>query len=267
MASPASAAARAEGRVDLWYVRPEEAADAGLLEAYRGLLSADETEQLHRYRVAPKRHEHLVARALLRTALSRYAPVDPREWAFARNLHGKPSIVRPAGTGLEFNLSHTDGLIVCLVAAGCDVGVDVEDRTRGADCAGLAGRFFAATEAALVQGLPAADQADAFYRLWTLKEAYVKARGVGLSIPLGGFAFDLRKDGPTTIELYEGLHDTPDAWQFGELRLGGRHQVALAVRRRADRPLAVRLCPTLPLRRSGDPRDLEGSATRRWDLP
>ncbi len=256
MAAPSRSLPLDDTRADLWFVRPEDCADPGLLDEYRGLLDEGELDQLHRFRVEKKKHEHLVSRALVRTVLSHYAPADPRQWAFDRNPHGKPSVAfEPGCSGppLKFNLSHTDGLVVCLVARGCEVGVDVEDGSRAADFLGLARRFFATAEAAVVESLPDAERPAAFYRFWTLKEAYIKARGLGLSIPLASFAFTLRDDQPPHIAVADPGDDDPARWQFRELRFGQRHQVAVALRRPREWPLDMVVRATIPLRTVGGP--------------
>ena len=120
----------------------------------------------------------------------------PRTGDSSRNVHGRPEILdRPAGVpDLRFNLSHTDGLIACAVTIGREVGVDVEHVGRRLTH-DIAGRFFAPREVADLKSLPVAEQPRVFFDYWTLKEAYIKARGFGLALPLGDFAFRPRAAG------------------------------------------------------------------------
>src|SRR4051812_15367218 len=115
------------GVAHLWYVFCDRVQDAGLLAAYHRLMSPDEAAQQARFYFPENRHEYLLTRALVRSALWRYEPVAPEAWTFVRNQYGCPQIAGPAGaTALRFNLSNTRGLIACLVAKDIDVGVDVE---------------------------------------------------------------------------------------------------------------------------------------------
>jgi 4'-phosphopantetheinyl transferase len=218
--------------VHLWYVFSDQITDPNTLHSYHALLSPEEAARHRRFAFARNRQQFLVARALVRTTLSRYAGVRPAAWAFVANGHGKPEVAAPAGfSHLRFNLSHTDGLVACAVAAGREVGVDVEDVGRRPVSDGLARYCLSAAELAHWEALPEGERHDAFFDYWTLKEAYIKARGVGLSLPLQDFSFLLRGEGPPAVAFAPGFGDDPDAWQFARFRPSGRHRAALAVRR------------------------------------
>jgi 4'-phosphopantetheinyl transferase len=195
------------------------------------------------------RRRFLLTRALVRTMLSRYAAVAPAEWAFITNDHGRPEILdRPRGVpDLRFNLSHTEGLIACAVTIGREVGVDVEhvDRRLMHD---IAGRFFAPREVTDLKALPDSEQPRAFFDYWTLKEAYIKARGFGLALPLADFAFTLAPPAPPRIAFEPGLDDDPETWQFAQAWPTPHHRLALAVRRKgADLPVRIRrVVPKVP---------------------
>jgi len=108
----------------IWYTSPDEVSDSGLIDSCQALLSAEERER-HRRLVRPRnRHEYLVAHALVRTSLSRYADVHPRDWVFRANENGRPEIQSPRLVSpIRFNLSHTDGLVACICAVDREVGV------------------------------------------------------------------------------------------------------------------------------------------------
>ncbi len=233
----------------LWYVFPEDVHDPYLLAAYHLLMSPEEAVQQARFRFPEGRHEYLVTRALVRAVLSAYAPVAPRAWQFVRNRHGRPEIAGPAGApALRFNLSNTRGLIVCLVTQGREVGVDVEDTTRKGETVGVADRFFSPSEALALRALPASRQRDRFFDYWTLKEAYIKARGMGLAIPLDHFSFHLDEPAGIRIEFDPALPDDPERWQFCLWSPTERHRMAAALqKRRGERPLAVEIRKILPL--------------------
>jgi 4'-phosphopantetheinyl transferase len=228
-----------------------------LLRTYRALLSPDEIARNQRFVFPKGRHEHLMTRALVRTILSAYRPaVDPRAWQFVANPYGRPEIARPtAQPVLRFNVSHTDGLIVCLLAADREIGVDVEDTTRAnIGLVEIADRYFSPAEVAALGALPEAARPDRFFDYWTLKESYIKARGLGLRLPLDQFSFHLgtHHQGtgePIRISFGPGIDDDPATWQFSLGRLSARHRLAIAIRRQLDEAdLAIRIRSIVPLR-------------------
>ncbi|QQP93684.1 4'-phosphopantetheinyl transferase superfamily protein (plasmid) [Skermanella sp. TT6] len=248
--------ASASGNPDIYYVVSDAPAVSDLSDAYRSLLAPEEMERYRRYLNDRARHEYLVTRALVRTVLSRYADVPPAAWRFRSNAHGRPEIAGPALpgrdlSGLRFNLSNTNGLVACAVAAGCEIGIDVENLERAGDVRELADRFLAPAEAADLRSLPPAGRSLRFFTYWTLKEAYVKARGLGLSIPLDGFALDLADPARIRIAFEPGLDDAAARWSFATFRPTGNHLMAVAVGQPPGRPpapdLQARLIPVVPL--------------------
>ena len=212
------------------------------LDSYRALLSQDEHERMARLVFDRDRRAFLLTRALVRTTLSRYASISPAEWQFVANVHGRPEILgRPPGApDLRFNISHTNGLIACAVTIGREVGVDVEQVHRRLSH-DIVGRFFAPAEVTDLRRLPLAEQERVFFDYWTLKEAYIKARGFGLALPLGDFAFKLEPPAAPTIAFEPSLEDDPATWQFLQDWPTPQHRLGLAVRREgADLPVRIR---------------------------
>ena len=226
--------------VDL--IAPDHSEATALAPAYLRLLTPDEIERMQRLIFQRDRRRFLVTRALARTMLSRYAPVKPADWRFVTNVHGRPEILdRPAGVpDLRFNISHTEGLIACAVTIGREVGVDVEHIGRRLTH-DVPARFFAPREVRDLRALPEAEQPRAFFDYWTLKEAYIKARGFGLALPLGDFAFHLAPPAAPTISFEPSLADDPATWQFTQAWPTPAHRLAVAVRRTgADLPVRIR---------------------------
>ena len=218
-----------------------------LLLAYEALLSADERERLGRFRFDADRRRYAIARALTRTVLSRYADIPPTGWRFAVTEYGQPVIHSDqcGSAPLCFNLSRTKGMVVLAVRQERAVGVDVENVHRGASLE-VANRFFASTETADLKTVEPALQEDRFFQYWTLKEAYVKARGAGLAIPLDGFSFSLRSPRSIALSIAPSLDDVPQRWRFWQLRPSGDHVVAVCAERSArDEILTVRRCVPL----------------------
>ncbi len=236
-----------EGEVHVWTLREDQIDDPELIASYHELLTPDESARYARFRLPKGRHQFLLTRALARTVLSLYADVDPAVWRFDTGEWGKPEVSSPAGYGwLHFNLAHTDGLIACAVARSCAVGVDVENMQRSGETVAIAERYFSESETEALRALTEAEQRERFFRYWTLKEAYIKARGMGLQIPLGQFSLRLEDD-PIRISFDPRLQDQAEDWQFDQLRLSERHMLALAVHRGRGRDREIRVRPFVPL--------------------
>ena len=214
--------------VHVWLADPGQVPEpAARAAAHR--LSDDERERWQRLRRAPDRHLFLVAHLLVRTALSRHADVPPESWAFRATEQGRPEIRSPEGTGLRFSLSHTDGLAACLVCREWACGVDVEPAGARRDPMRIARRYFTPGELELLEGLPETERHDRFLRIWTLKEAFLKARGTGIA---GGLdRIEIRPDGAggLTATLHPDLDEDRESWLL-DVGPRGRHILALAVR-------------------------------------
>jgi 4'-phosphopantetheinyl transferase len=218
--------------LNVWYLLDDGSIGPAELRRYYALLNDEERARYQRYRVDSARRQFLIARALVRSTLSRYVSTRPDEWTFASNRYGRPEIASPQlPRALRFNLSHTSGLLSCAVAWEHDVGVDVEWINRRTGGVHLARRFFSQAEVADLLRVPERRQRDAFFDYWTLKEAYVKARGKGLAIPLGQFSFKLAEGEQPSITFGPELADTPECWQFGQLMPSAEHKLAVAVDR------------------------------------
>jgi 4'-phosphopantetheinyl transferase len=179
------------GDVHVFY----QATDAIDETAALAILSSNERLRHSQFVFDRDRRDYAAAHAVLRWSLSRYAPVAPEGWQFRNGPNGKPLIAGDyGGPPLAFNLSHTHGLVACAIAVNADVGVDVESVTRAVD-EGVSRRFFAATEQAEIErATTPRERAERFFELWTLKEAYIKAIGVGLSHPLSTIVFEIGVD-------------------------------------------------------------------------
>jgi len=238
----------ARGRVHLWHIDQDEVTAPDVLAACEALMTPEERDRHRRFKVEHARHEFLVTRLVVRTVLSRYADVDPAAWRFECNEQGKPAIAGPADVGdLRFNLSNTRGRVICGVAAADAIGVDVENMAVRGETVNIADRYFSAAEVEALNALPESRQPERFFRYWTLKESYIKARGLGLSIPLERFSFALDTPGPIRIAFDERLAGQDDAtrWRFWQGKLSDRHMAAVAVRQarggRAQADLDVRV--------------------------
>lgn len=212
------------GEVHAWCVDLDAADVDGGVETAG--LSADERARAARFHFARDRARFLRGRAALRRLLAGYADREPHALVFAPGAHGKPAM---PGTGLEFNLSHSGGCAVLAVTRGRRVGVDVERIRAERATLAVARRFFAPTEAAAVTAAPPAERALTFFRCWTRKEAYVKARGEGLSLPLDRFEVPLEPNATGALTVARDDHAEVMRWGLRELVPAPHHLGALVV--------------------------------------
>jgi phosphopantetheine--protein transferase-like protein len=212
----------------LWVAYLEDFHEDQMQNAFENFLSPEERVKNERYRHDRDRRLHLMARWMCRTILSRYEPeIEPFQWQFQPNIHGKPEVTGPKSMDgiLYFNITHTEGVVVMAISRSGQVGVDVERVGRPMDYLGMSRRFFAEIEAEAVSNISEAERSELFYRIWTLKEAYVKAIGKGLAHALDSFWFS-----PMDLNhLYPQLQlvgDDGDAinpiqdWEAQVIRLG-----------------------------------------------
>ena len=217
-----------EVRVVLRKLRP--APDLADLRGWRELLSIDEIERLGRLRSTKVRSEVLASRSLLRGVLARALDVDPRDWRFGSSAAGRPTILEPAElrAALWFSLSHTEGLVGCAIATHEEIGFDLELQSREIDGVQLAKRYFAQAEASRLASMPEDERTSEFLQLWTLKESYFKARGLGIATGLERTRFSI-VGSEVRFEVDSDLDDS-EGWSFhlGEAETG--HAVAIASR-------------------------------------
>jgi len=187
-------------------------------------LQPEERARFDRYRSDADRLMFLLGRVMARDLVGRALGRAPGAWRWREGPHGRPEIAEP-DTSLRFNLAHSAGLVACAIADGREVGVDVEDLERPPDAA-LVRRCCSPAEVADVEAQGEAWR-DRFLTYWTLKEAYLKARGVGISVPLAEISFSLEVDG-VAVAFLDTLSGTDTRWRFELLRPTDRHLLAVA---------------------------------------
>jgi 4'-phosphopantetheinyl transferase len=163
------------------------------LAAYYHVLSSDERSRSSSFAFEHLSTRFIFARGVLRLLAGSYLDVSPETVQFAYGPAGKPRIQTPS-SDLMFNLSHSEDLAVYAFTRGCEIGVDVERQRSSPDLPQVAAHFFHPDELADLNALPETDRTAAFFRCWTRKEAYLKAHGGGLSIPLDSFRVSLGSD-------------------------------------------------------------------------
>ncbi|MFT5888400.1 MAG: 4'-phosphopantetheinyl transferase [Zhongshania sp.] len=226
MISPLDLRPLRAGHVDTWFCFTNDHRLNSRIELYEAMLSAAELQQYQQLKHADNARDYLVSRALLRTVLAEYCDFKPEELCFRVNDFGKPELDHAELlTSIQFNTAHTRGLTVCVVTQDNVVGVDVECRTESSGILSVADDYFSPLELQALKSRSAEQQLDYFYRYWTLKEAYIKARGEGLSVPLYDFSVLLDDDG----EFKEFIGPEAERWDFSVLAQNTEYTASLAM--------------------------------------
>jgi len=214
--------------VHIWRLEPELTAD---LSCYSALLSREERERAARFRFAHLTHNFIVDHARMRLLLGAYTGLDPQTLFYVVNEFGKPELANHDAS-LRFNLSHTEGLSLLVICLDTPVGVDVEAVRSMDDWRDVARSHFSRSEVDALQLVAESDQQHAFFRCWTRKEAFIKAHGRGLSMPLDSFAVSLgRESEPALLECTWDPEETK-CWSLVSLDVAEKFVGALAVRGR-----------------------------------
>jgi len=220
-----------EDEVHVWRVSSLQPLPA--IQYLRSLLSGDEVARADRFRFEKDRHRFIVTHGLLRILLARYlntALIDARQLRFCYNDYGKPSLDLDAQDHtLNFNLSHSHELVLFAFTCVRQIGVDIEYMRPGLDHESLAEHYFSPLENEMLRALPTSARTEAFYQCWARKEAYIKARGKGLSIPLDIFDVSLLPGEPAMLlNSREDPHETA-RWRLCALHPDPNYAGALAV--------------------------------------
>lgn len=210
--------------VDVWRLSLDLSVD--FVKSIESTLSADEKERAARFHFEADKNRFIVAHGALRKILGRYLQCDPSELTFSVNQYGKPALVNSA---LEFNLSHSGDLALVAVTQGRKIGVDVERVRQGISSHVIAQQYFSKSEVAELQSLPIEQRVAAFFICWTRKEAYIKAQGLGLALPLESFDVSLTPNQPAVLR--ETRPDTHESarWTLRSLDVDSNYAGALAV--------------------------------------
>ena len=220
-----------DSEIHLWHLDQAEFDESELEDRCSGWLTPIESERYQRYSFDHHRKQFLLGRMLIRKTLSQYAQILPDQWKFVENDYGKPAIDKAQqGDGLFFNLSHSGDRLVLAIARNEALGVDIESSNKARRVVKISDRYFSAAE---VEGLFAqeeAEQLSRFYDLWTLKEAYIKACGLGLAIPLQQFSFSFPSAYRVRVDFSKERNDDESAWQFWQIDPGGPFKMGLAVK-------------------------------------
>lgn len=224
---PPDSLALCEGEVHVWRnsLGRSEAEVRRLFET----LNEEEQARARRFHFERDRDSFVVARGVLRAALGLYLSRRPEEVEFSYTSYGKPFLNPASATGaLRFNTSHTHGLALYAFTLGLEVGVDVELIREDFATEEIAEQFFSAREVSMLRRVPRGRKGEAFFNCWTRKEAYIKARGEGLSHPLQDFTVSLVPDERAALLDSKLGREEVSRWDLRDLRVGAGYAAALA---------------------------------------
>ena len=201
------------------------------LRAFGDTLAVGERARAERFYFQKHREHFIVGRGLLRDILSRYLDRKPDQLRFCYNAYGKPALIEETGAeGLCFNLSHSHGIALYALTRGREIGVDIEYFRPDVEAEKLAERFFSPREATVLHALPEHLRKEGFFNCWTRKEAYIKAEGKGMSIPLSAFDVSLTPGEPAALLRSQNDTQETSRWTLQALDPKPGYAAALAVK-------------------------------------
>ena len=196
--------------------------------AWEVLLSGDEQERARRFRFSRDRIRFSTTRGLLRLVLSAYLQTDPRALCFCYSSTGKPALDSRHESSMKFNVSHSEDMALFAITEEREIGVDVERVRFDFDLDTIAERFFSVAEQDTFMAIPESDKLKAFFNCWTRKEAFVKAKGGGLSLPLDQFDVSLTPGQPARLLATRPDPAEADRWSMMAPDVGAEYTVAIA---------------------------------------
>jgi 4'-phosphopantetheinyl transferase len=215
----------AAGETHLWRAYLQ---DTKSLLAYRDILSADELKRAERYHFAADRQKYILARGILRILLARYLNIEPAAIHFEYGKQGKPAIAfKQNRINLQFNVSHSADMVCYAFTLKDAIGIDIEYHKKKLDYLNIAKRFFSPSEVNQLIQQPERHQISFFYKLWTCKEAYIKALGQGLFLALDQFSIQFL---PSNKILIEAPYRTGD-WELKIFNMNYDYAAAIATAR------------------------------------
>jgi len=190
------------------------------IEFFKSLLSIEESEKINNLYLEKNKKKSIISRALLRYILSLYIDINPNEIKFIYNKHGKPYLdIKQNSNNINFNLSHSNNLIVYAIAKNQELGIDVEKFRNNFDINKLAKRYFSENELSIFEKVSENKKIKIFFSIWTKKEAFLKAKGMGIYTPLN------------KINVSSNfIEDNNELWQFENLKINYKYSTKLAVK-------------------------------------
>jgi 4'-phosphopantetheinyl transferase len=219
----------ADNEVHVWRAQLE--LSSSQVQRLRGILTDDELERANRFSFKIDRQRFITARGILRSILSHYITISPSHLRFYCNQYGKPFLAPEISSSpLDFNLSHSSSMALYAVTRHTEIGVDIERVRYDFEYEEIAKCFFSINEMAVLRTIPTKKKLEAFYKCWTRKEAYIKAHGKGLSMPLDSFDVSFAPWGPPMLLIAKDEPQESNLWTLLDLKPGLGYVGALAVK-------------------------------------
>ena len=228
-----------DAQVLIAFAAPALVEDPAARAAALAVLDDGEHAKMQRFVFARDRDLYLTMHAVQRRLLSAVTGEPPAAWRFVAGPYGRPELAPPVRAPLSINGSHTHGMTMCGLARGAVVGVDVEQVRNDAPI-DVSDRFFSPAEQAAIRGAPPGEQGARFLTSWTLKESYMKARGLGMSLPLDQFTIEVAPGAPPRLHV-EPAWDDGITWHFEMFRPTPHHLAAVC--HNAGRGVPVTVLP------------------------
>lgn len=215
----------ARNEVHIWRVNLEELdKDWHTLSS---ILSTDEQARANSYRFEHLKHRYIMGRSALRKLLGRYLNCSPISIRFSYNDYGKPSL-SDNNSDIQFNVSRSQNIMLCAFVLNSEVGIDIEAINPNIDFAAISQSFFSEQERKALHEIDKNAIDRAFFRIWSRKEAYIKALGKGLSYPLQQFSVSLENNSAGIIE-YQDLINEDKCWQIYDIEIENDYSAALVI--------------------------------------
>lgn len=215
----------------VWLVVPENITNKSIIAEFFSILSLEEIHKHNRFHFPEDRHRYLVSHAFLRKILSQYLNQQPGDLKFYYSENGKPEVSLSKNDPLiRFNLSHTAGLTACIVTINDDCGIDAEaivHKTASLDVARL---MFSDSEFKFIENLSGRTYLEEFFTRWTLREAYVKALGLGIDYPTNKLLFKIVDDKNISVAIEKANDTICQFWQFRTMQPTSNHTVSIAIK-------------------------------------
>lgn len=211
-------------QVDIWRIHLDLGLDS--VKSFESALSADEARRASSFQFDKDRNHYIVAHFSLRDVLGRYLKAEPAKLEFSIDQYGKPALLEHK---LEFNLSHSGSFALVAVTQSRIIGVDVERMREGISSLVIARQYFSPAEVAEFDAVPVEQRETAFFTCWTRKEAFIKAKGLGLSLPLDSFDVSLTPNEPAILRAVRPYPQEAARWKLHSLDVAPRYAGAVAV--------------------------------------
>lgn len=235
--------------IDVFYTELPHIEYRSFLSEKKCILDEKEIARLDKFRFEKDKKSFLISHVLLRQVLADYVQQQPTEISFSENNYGKPFLSGVNGSEIEFNLSHTEKYVCCCVTNTFPIGIDVEMIKDMDDCLLIASNYFSENEVCDLKSQDPKSQNRYFFKLWTLKEAFIKANGLGLSMPLDSFEFniDTNRDiffrytdlETTSINSKSDEKKNQSEWFFDQIELESDCFLAVAAKKRVDEQIKI----------------------------